>query len=823
MEARPRKNADFRKIMMTPLRPSSGGGGGGGGGSHASDSRKGLSLTETKDFIQQQMKKDRQQKSKMQRKGKSEEKGAAAAEGKAGKKQKKAPKYRDRAKERRLGLANPDYEDIATELHAAAATTAGLAAVPPLAQSDMSAEEARQKAIEESKYLGGDMEHTHLVKGLDFALLSKIRSQVEQREAPSNDGVKTATEGVKMATDDANKEEGDEAQPQCHSAMANNICGFVQAEQQKHKRDGNTATMVETFLKGRTTFVFHLSGNGAMSELPTVLMRSKEDCPQVPPKMRSGELPEALLEQLQNIMKYIHPSSRAHSKMRRKRKKREGEEDERNKKDNNATERMEIEKQEARQREREEEETRKETEKKASMVPILGFMKPKALDDDDDIFPDMGDYVCEPTKEQQEAAALAKVNTLPRTLHETEKNWIQQKTLFSTSKEEGYFGRSIHEEEEEEEEEEEGEEENKEEENQKETSRMEGAAIVPSHLQEQLNMKRKREDQDEKETAITTEERQERNKQKTKEIMNLIQQRTSKAGDTKDKAAMAEELLKELQEDEEEEGDEEQAAIGPSYPRMDNEESGPSMPEMYPSAEEVYGPAIPLPQQSVEEYYPSAAEAYPDTDAQYQQDDAQRMPPPSSSSTAKTTKETEKEKKASQSSSMAMTYSTSWSDQEARDRGLATVFRRDDSLFTRRKDDKTKQDKRERDPSFVSDTYSECYPGSYESTFSSSIVEEDDASDEEADFTKMDQGTRARKRVKPWHFENDEAWDRYNASLEATPKAAFQFGVKMSDGRKKGALKAEKKDKHAKLNKEVQQINKFLSAKKKPGPSGGRD
>ena len=29
-------------------------------------------------------------------------------------------------------------------------------------------------SIEESKFLGGDLEHTHLVKGLDFALLQKV-------------------------------------------------------------------------------------------------------------------------------------------------------------------------------------------------------------------------------------------------------------------------------------------------------------------------------------------------------------------------------------------------------------------------------------------------------------------------------------------------------------------------------------------------------------------------------------------------------------------------------------------------------------------------
>lgn len=36
------------------------------------------------------------------------------------------------------------------------------------------AAEIRKRAIQESKFLGGDMEHTHLVKGLDFALLQKV-------------------------------------------------------------------------------------------------------------------------------------------------------------------------------------------------------------------------------------------------------------------------------------------------------------------------------------------------------------------------------------------------------------------------------------------------------------------------------------------------------------------------------------------------------------------------------------------------------------------------------------------------------------------------
>ena len=30
-------------------------------------------------------------------------------------------------------------------------------------------------SVEDSKYLGGDFQHTHMVKGLDFALLKKVR------------------------------------------------------------------------------------------------------------------------------------------------------------------------------------------------------------------------------------------------------------------------------------------------------------------------------------------------------------------------------------------------------------------------------------------------------------------------------------------------------------------------------------------------------------------------------------------------------------------------------------------------------------------------
>ena len=40
----------------------------------------------------------------------------------------------------------------------------------------------KQQIIEQSKYLGGDLKHTHLVKGLDYALLQKIRAEQARKE-----------------------------------------------------------------------------------------------------------------------------------------------------------------------------------------------------------------------------------------------------------------------------------------------------------------------------------------------------------------------------------------------------------------------------------------------------------------------------------------------------------------------------------------------------------------------------------------------------------------------------------------------------------------
>ncbi|CAA3009430.1 suppressor of mec-8 and unc-52 homolog 2 [Olea europaea subsp. europaea] len=140
--------------------------------------------------------------------------------------------------------------------------------------------------------------------------------------------------------------------------------------------------------------------------------------------------------------------------------------------------------------------------------------------------------------------------------------------------------------------------------------------------------------------------------------------------------------------------------------------------------------------------------------------------------------------------------------QEEKDRGLGSVFKRDDHRLLQLRE----KDSREKDPNFISDSYSECYPGYQE--YNREIVDSDD----EADLTKMDMGGRAKGRLHRWDFETEDEWAKYNEQKEAMPKAAFQFGVKMQDGRK-----TRKQNREQKLSNDLHKINQILAKKKEKG------
>jgi IK cytokine len=138
------------------------------------------------------------------------------------------PRYRDRAKERREDQ-NPDYEP--TELgsfHAVA---------PPGA--DLRLADAHKISIEKSKYLGGDLEHTHLVKGLDYALLHKVRSEIEKKPE-AEDGKDTQSRSTK-----------EDQAVSFRTAAAKSVYQWIIKPQSIIKSN-------EMFLPGRMAFIYNM-------------------------------------------------------------------------------------------------------------------------------------------------------------------------------------------------------------------------------------------------------------------------------------------------------------------------------------------------------------------------------------------------------------------------------------------------------------------------------------------------------------------------------------------------------------------------------------
>ncbi|XP_038006509.1 transmembrane and coiled-coil domain-containing protein 6-like [Motacilla alba alba] len=104
----------------------------------------------------------------------------------------------------------------------------------------------------------------------------------------------------------------------------------------------------------------------------------------------------------------------------------------------------------------------------------------------------------------------------------------------------------------------------------------------------------------------------------------------------------------------------------------------------------------------------------------------------------------------------------------------------------------------------MSNSYAECYPA----TMDDMAVD----SDEEVDYSKMDQGNK-KGPLGRWDFDTQEEYSEYMNNKEALPKAAFQYGIKMSEGRKTRRFK-ETNDK-AELDRQWKKISAIIEKRKK--------
>ncbi|KAL0078618.1 RED-like protein N-terminal region-domain-containing protein [Phycomyces blakesleeanus] len=185
--------------------------------------------------------------------------------------------YRDRAAERR------NEETTADEAEAPVQTMEDVLRSTLITQD--STLDAKQ-AYEKSKYLGGDVDHTHLVKGLDFSLLERVRTELEtkraqvdeiHREAEAENELDDCLDKIDRGESIATNEEeiAEDGSIITHTAMGRQIADLLS------KTETKSGGINELFVPGRMAFVFELADEvghyrDAFS-IPTSIIRSKTD------------------------------------------------------------------------------------------------------------------------------------------------------------------------------------------------------------------------------------------------------------------------------------------------------------------------------------------------------------------------------------------------------------------------------------------------------------------------------------------------------------------------------------------------------------------
>eukprot|EP00210_Caulerpa_lentillifera_P002537 g2434.t1 len=251
--------------------------------------------------------------------------------------------YRDRAKERREGK---QVESFSIEA------------------------EVSGKTIEDTKFLGGDLEHTHLVKGLDYALLNKERAKIEKSEEESakrkliEEKARQQSKGFTFCTPTGR-------------AVYNALF------------KPNKVDVKEFFKPGRTAFVYDFEDEYRLNFIPNVLRRPKSECKETNDYILA-DMDSNVVEMLATIMSYIKSSSSG--KQDKKQKKKE--------------KRMMLESMLPKSK------PIKESEIK--LEQLTKEAPQKVADPDDDIFADVGtDYVCDTTKKKKPKTLTKPIDPAP--------------------------------------------------------------------------------------------------------------------------------------------------------------------------------------------------------------------------------------------------------------------------------------------------------------------------------------------------------------------------------------------------------------------------
>lgn len=110
---------------------------------------------------------------------------------------------------------------------------------------------------------------------------------------------------------------------------------------------------------------------------------------------------------------------------------------------------------------------------------------------------------------------------------------------------------------------------------------------------------------------------------------------------------------------------------------------------------------------------------------------------------------------------------------------------------------------------------SSALPTSFEEHQSTAYQSDDEDEENDTKTTQfVDQGTNRNKKAQltRWDFDTEEEWQKYKSTIEIHPKSAFQFGVKLGDGRKRNRERKGMNDKQ-RLDRDYQQVKNIMSKK----------
>uniref|UniRef100_A0A0K0E3J7 RED_N domain-containing protein n=1 Tax=Strongyloides stercoralis TaxID=6248 RepID=A0A0K0E3J7_STRER len=187
-------------------------------------------------------------------------------------------KYKDRAGERR----KEEMEEMLNKGNQKSFFDHGNGYFDPTAKFINSAEKRKQE-IEESKYLGGDVEHTHLVKGLDYSLLNKVRSEMQAIEEMKEE---------ELEKEFLSKKE-DKVVFEIKSILAKKIEAAILKK--------NTPLVNSNFRRGRMAFSYDLEDEDA--DIPLTVLRSVP--PEADLRPMKNKIDKLVYHKLSTVLSYL--------------------------------------------------------------------------------------------------------------------------------------------------------------------------------------------------------------------------------------------------------------------------------------------------------------------------------------------------------------------------------------------------------------------------------------------------------------------------------------------------------------------------------------